>query len=348
MLFLLQYNKINFKGFIMILNFYKLLFVLFFAFIGYHNSQFKDISPVISAVTGGCFALFLILIIEKIKKSELKYLWSSTLGILSGVILGWAMFEIFKSIAVSSPFQGYIFFKILFLVGFPLTGLFIGIQKSNMFSPLNIKEFFRGSSIFTESFLLDTSAIIDGRIVPITESGFIEGELIITQFVLAELQMIADSHDKDKRIRGRRGLDIIDKLRNNPHIPVTISNKTVGEAKSVDQKLVLLAKELNLKLVTNDINLSKIAKLQDIKVLNINNLAFALKPVVYPGERLKVSLAGTGKEKNQAVAYLDDGTMIIVENARHFIGKEIKIEVTSVLQTTSGKMIFGKKINGKN
>ena len=160
--------------------------------------------------------------------------------------------------------------------------------------------------------------------------------------------MIADSHDKDKRIRGRRGLDIIDKLRNNPHIPVTISNKTVGAAKSVDQKLVLLAKELNLKLVTNDINLSKIAKLQDIKVLNINNLAFALKPVVYPGERLKVSLAGTGKEKNQAVAYLDDGTMIIVENARHNIGKEIKIEVTSVLQTTSGKMIFGKKVNGKN
>lgn len=332
----------------MILNFYKLLFVLFFTFIGYYNSPFKDLSDVTSAVIGGCFALFLILVIEKIKKSELKYLWSSTLGILSGTLIGWAMFEMFKLVVVSSPFQGYIFFKILFLVGLPVTGLFIGIQKPNMFSPLNIKEFFRGSSIFTESFLLDTSAIIDGRIVPVTESGFIEGELIITQFVLAELQMIADSHDKDKRLRGRRGLDIIDKLRNNPHIPVTILNKDIGSARSVDQKLALLAKELNLKLVTNDINLSKIAKLQDIKVLNINNLAFALKPIVYPGEHLKVTLAGAGKEKNQGIAYLDDGTMIIVENAKQHIGREIKIEVTSVLQTTAGKMIFGKKVNGKN
>jgi uncharacterized protein YacL len=258
------------------------------------------------------------------------------------VIIGWILFQLFNLIAIS--FSAYIFFKALFLFGIPITGLFVGIQKPNMFSPLNIKEFFRGSSAFTQSYLLDTSAIIDGRIVPIALSGFVEGELIITQFVLAELQFIADSSDPNKKVRGKRGLDVIEQLQKNKEISVTILNKTISGVKEVDQKLVLLAKDYRFKIITNDINLSKIAKLQDVKVLNVNELAFALKPIVYPGEKLNVRVTKEGKEKKQGVAYLEDGTMVVVDDAKTDIGRDLDIEVTSVLQSTSGKIIFGRKI----
>lgn len=326
----------------MIIYFYKLIFVLLFAFIGYTHPPFPGTSKILGALMGGCFALALALLAIKIKKTELKHLWSATIGLLIGALVGWLSFQLFNLIAIS--FSAYIFFKSLFLMGFPIAGLFVGIHKPNMFSPINIKEFFRGSSAFTDSFLLDTSAIIDGRIVPITHSGFIEGELIITQFVLAELQFIADSNEPTKKIRGRRGLDIIEQLRKNKQISVTILNKNIPGVKEVDHKLVLLAKEYNFKIITNDVNLSKIAKLQDIKVLNINELAFALKPIVHPGEHLKVNITKEGKEKKQGIAYLEDGTMVIVDEAKSAIGQTLEIEVTSVLQSTSGKMIFGKKI----
>lgn len=321
---------------------YKLIFILVFAFIGYYYPPFTGTSSIEGAVIGAAFALALVLLSLRIKNTELKTLWSATFGILGGALVGWTMFQMFKLIAAS--FQAYIYFKTLFLFGFPITGLFIGVLKPNMFSPLNIREFFRGSSAFTDSFLLDTSAIIDGRILPITLSGFIQGELIITQFVLAELQSIADSSDPTKKVRGRRGLDVIEKLRNNNQISVTILNKSISGAKTVDQKIVLLAKDQNFKIVTNDLNLSKIAKLQDVIVLNVNELAFALKPIVYPGEHLRVRITKSGKEKKQGIAYLEDGTMIVIDDAKSDIGKDMDVEVTSVLQTTSGKMIFGRKV----
>ncbi len=324
------------------MNVYKLIFILVFAIIGYNYPPFEVNSGLYGGLIGAAFASALALLAFRIKKTELKILWSATIGVLGGALVGFIMFELVKQVAQS--FQAYIYFKSLFLLGFPTTGLFIGIQKPNMFSPLNIREFFRGSSAFTDSFLLDTSAIIDGRILPITVSGFIEGELIITQFVLAELQSIADSSDPTKKVRGRRGLDVIEKLRGNTQLSVTILNKNVTGVKTVDQKIVMLAKDQNFKIVTNDINLSKIAKLQDIKVLNVNELAFALKPIVYPGEHLKVHINKSGKEKKQGIAYLEDGTMIVIDDAKSDIGKDMDVEVTSVLQTTSGKMIFGKKL----
>ena len=324
---------------------YKILFIGFFSYIGYYNNPIADLTKIANSFLAGSLAIFLLLFIEKIKKLDLKYIWSSFIGILLGSILGVTFFEMFKTVVISAPFQGYIFFKTFFLIGFPLTGLFIGIQRSAMFSPLNIKEFFRGSSAFTDSFLLDTSVLIDGRIIPIAESGFIEGDFIVTQFVLAELQAIAESNDNSKKVRGKRGLDVLDKLRNHKNIKISIYSKKVSGAKSVDLQLVLLAKDLNLKLITNDINLSKIAKLQDVKALNINNLAYTLKPIVFPGEHLSVHLSAQGKEKNQGIAYLEDGTMVIVENAKNDIGKQLNIEITSVLQTTSGKMFFGKKLH---
>ncbi|MCP5051269.1 MAG: TRAM domain-containing protein [bacterium] len=325
----------------MLIYVYKLIFILVFAFIGYYNPPFEGTSATVGAALGGGFALSLVLLVFRIKKTEIKDLWSATLGVLGGALVGYILFGLFSIVA--QKLDAYIYFKSLFLIGFPITGLFIGIHKPNMFSPLNIREFFRGSSAFTDSFLLDTSAIIDGRILPITLSGFIEGELIITHFVLAELQAIADSSDPTKKVRGRRGLDVIEKLRGNSQVSVTILNKNISGVKTVDQKIVMLAKDQNFKIVTNDINLSKIAKLQDIKVLNVNELAFALKPIVYPGEHLKVHISKAGKEKKQGIAYLEDGTMIVIDDAKSDIGRDMDVEVTSVLQTTSGKMIFGRK-----
>ncbi len=326
----------------MLIYVYKLIFILVFALIGYKNPPFEGTSNLYGGIIGAGFALALVLLSLRIRKTELKVIWSATIGVLGGALVGFTLFKLFEEVFRS--WNALIFLRTLFLFGFPTTGLFVGINKPNMFSPLNIREFFRGSSAFTDSFLLDTSAIIDGRILPITLSGFIEGELIITQFVLAELQSIADSSDPTKKVRGRRGLDVIEKLRSNSQLSVTILNKNISGVKTVDQKIVLLAKDQNFKIVTNDINLSKIAKLQDIKVLNVNELAFALKPIVYPGEHLKVHINKAGKEKKQGIAYLEDGTMIVIDDAKNDIGRAMDVEVTSVLQTTSGKMIFGKKL----
>lgn len=326
----------------MLIYVYKLVFILVFAYIGYKNPPFQG-TQLQGAIIGGSFAFALSLLAVRIKKTELRNLWSATIGILGGAFVGYIVYLLFAIVVIS--FSAHVFFKTLFLFGFPLTGLFIGIHKPNMFSPLNIREFFRGSSAFTDSFLLDTSAIIDGRVLPITLSGFIQGELIITNFVLAELQSIADSTDPTKKVRGRRGLDVIEKLRSNPQINVTILNKNITGAKTVDQKIVLLAKDQNFKIVTNDINLSRIAKLQDVIVLNVNELAFALKPIVYPGEHMKVHITKAGKEKKQGIAYLEDGTMVVIDDAKSDIGRDMDVEVTSVLQTTSGKMIFGRKVS---
>jgi len=325
----------------MLIYVYKLIFILVFAVIGFYYPPFQSTTSLHGALIGAAFASALSLLSFRIKKTELRNIWGATTGILVGALLGWVMFLMFKLLSLT--FSAYIFFRALFLLGFPVTGLFVGLHRPNLFAPLNIREFFRGSSAFTDSFLLDTSAIIDGRILPIVLSGFIQGELIITQFIMAELQSIADSTDQTKKIRGKRGLDVIEKLKSNSQISVTILNKNITGVKTVDQKIVLLAKEQNFKIVTNDINLSKIAKLQDVTVLNVNELAFALKPIVYPGEHLKVNISKAGKEKKQGIGYLEDGTMIVIDDAKNDIGRTLDVEVTSVLQTTSGKMIFGKK-----
>jgi len=188
--------------------------------------------------------------------------------------------------------------------------------------------------------ILDTSVIIDGRIADLCETGFLEGIFIIPQFILQELQHIADSPDSLKRARGRRGLDILHRIQNMADIRVKIVEEDFPNIKQVDSKIVALAKKLNAKVVTNDLNLNKVAGLQGVTVLNINELSNALKPVVLPGETMKVFVLKEGKESGQGVAYLDDGTMIVVDDARKFIGKNVDVIVTSVLQTTAGRMIF--------
>ena len=191
-----------------------------------------------------------------------------------------------------------------------------------------------------ERILVDTSVIIDGRVADIAETGFLQGELIIPRFVLRELQTIADSSDPLKRTRGRRGLDILNRIQKDPHIDVKIHETDFPEIADVDAKLVKLAKALDAKVFTNDYNLNKVAEFQQVRVLNVNDLANALKPVILPGEAMNVRIVREGKETGQGVAYLDDGTMVVVNNGRDRIGQKLDVTVTSVLQTSAGRMIF--------
>lgn len=190
--------------------------------------------------------------------------------------------------------------------------------------------------------ILDTSVIIDGRISDICNTGFVEGPLVIPQFVLNELQHIADSSDDLKRKRGRRGLDILNKMQKELDIEIIIYNGDFEEIKEVDSKLLKLTQVMDGKIITNDYNLNKVAVVQDIEVLNVNELANSVKPVVLPGEEMVVEVIRDGKESGQGLGYLDDGTMIVVESGRKHIGKTIDVVVTSVLQTSAGKMIFGR------
>jgi uncharacterized protein YacL len=202
---------------------------------------------------------------------------------------------------------------------------------------------FGGEKVSKQPFkILDTSVIIDGRIADVAETGFIDGILVIPQFVLRELQLVADSADSMKRNRGRRGLDILQRIQKMPQLHVQILEDDFPQVREVDMKLIELAKVYDCKIVTNDFNLNKVAQLHGVEVLNINELANALKPVVLPGETMRVFILKEGKEYNQGVAYLDDGTMVVVDNAKRLISKTIDITVTSVLQTTAGKMIFGR------
>jgi uncharacterized protein YacL len=188
--------------------------------------------------------------------------------------------------------------------------------------------------------LIDTSVIVDGRVIEIVESGFLEGPLVLPRFVLRELQLIADSADPMKRTRGRRGLDVLTKLQE--LTTLDIAEVDYHDLVGVDAKLVRMARERGAKLVTNDYNLNRVAHVEGVAVLNVNELAGAVKPVVLPGEELHVAIVRDGKEAHQGVGYLDDGTMIVVENGRRLIGEESDVQVTSVLQTVAGRMIFAK------
>lgn len=270
-----------------------------------------------------------------------------TLGLIIGLIV--AYFFGFAIQSFKFPFITEILPIVLsFVLGY--LGFRVGFKKRDELLQLltlrsNIKK--KGSEVeeVPGSYkLLDTSVIIDGRIADISQTGFIEGVLVVPQFVLTELQHIADSSDTLKRTRGRRGLDILKKLQDERMTKVEITEEDFEDVHEVDLKLVRLAKKMgnDTQIVTNDFNLNKVCELHQVKVLNINDLANAVKPVVIPGEDMQVVVIKEGKEHNQGVAYLDDGTMIVVEGGRGYIGQAITVTVTSVLQTSAGRMIFAK------
>jgi uncharacterized protein YacL len=236
------------------------------------------------------------------------------------------------------------FLQSFILIVLPYLGLVLGGKHGEWLEPARLMTLFRAAGPERRYKILDTSVIIDGRIADVCETGFIDGTLVVPQFVLKELQLVADSGDSLKRNRGRRGLDILQRVQKMSGIEVSISDLDFPDVREVDLKLIELARALQGKIVTNDFNLNKVAQLRGVDVLNVNELANSLKPVVLPGEIMKVFILNEGKEYNQGVAYLDDGTMVVVDNARKMISKTIDIVVTSVLQTTAGKMIFGRFI----
>ena len=222
-------------------------------------------------------------------------------------------------------------------------GLAVGSAKGDMLNLAALGGLFGGEKASRQSFkILDTSVVIDGRIADIAETGFLDGILVLPQFVLRELQLVADSSDSMKRNRGRRGLDVLQRIQKMSNLNVQILEDDFPNVREVDLKLIELAKVYDCKIVTNDFNLNKVAQLHGVQVLNINELANSLKPIVLPGEIMRVFILKEGKEQNQGVAYLDDGTMVVVDGAKRLISKTIDISVTSVLQTTAGKMIFGR------
>ena len=276
----------------------------------------------------------------RIRRTQFKVIWSSTIGTFAGVFLGWCLGAIYRNITDDIPTA--LFIRIFFLIIMPYIGFLVGARKSEWLDPSHLFRFFKEKSSGRSYKILDTSVIIDGRITDLCDTGFIEGTLVIPQFVLKELQFIADSGDSLKRQRGRRGLDVLNHLQKSSQISVVIWEMDFPEIRDVDSKLMELARQLDAKIVTNDVNLNKVAKLRGISVLNINELANALRPVVLPGESMRVFILKEGKEKDQGVGYLDDGTMVVVDNSRRMIGQNVDITVTSVLQTTVGKMIFGR------
>jgi uncharacterized protein YacL len=260
---------------------------------------------------------------------------------LLGAILGGAMGLVLARAIGSGP----AFLHAFALIALPYLGIMLGASHGEWLEPRRLVTLFRAAGPERRYKILDTSVIIDGRIADVCDTGFVDGALVIPQFVLKELQLVADSSDGSKRNRGRRGLDILQKIQKMADIEVIISDMDFPEVREVDLKLIELARALQGKIVTNDFNLNKVAQLRGVSVLNVNELANSLKPVVLPGEIMKVFILKEGKEFNQGVAYLDDGTMVVVDNARKMISKTIDIVVTSVLQTTAGKMIFGRYID---
>jgi uncharacterized protein YacL len=283
---------------------------------------------------------------QMIKRIPLKTILGSTLGLFVGLGIGKLTSYPFDKYLELPNLQIplYIFFSAIF--GY--IGLVLGGKKmSEISTPYFLDPVNKPGSRLPVK-ILDTSVIIDGRIADIAETGFVEGTFIIPKFILEELQYIADSADDLRRTRGRRGLDILKRLQQQNPLRVEFTEDDVPTAAGADSKLVALGLKLRAKIITNDFNLHKVAELQGLEVLNINQLANAMKPAVLPGETLHVQILREGKSQGQGVAYLDDGTMVVIENARRFIGKEVEVAVTSVLQTTAGRMIFSEIRNGGN
>src|SRR5829696_1391353 len=297
----------------------------------------------VSAALALLIASVIILFEVRIQQASLKTLIGagigSMMGIVGGVLIG---FLISYQEANAVPAQTKVFLTLALAFIMAYIGLMVGAAKGDYLDLTALGGIFSDKATRRDVKILDTSVIIDGRIADVAETGFLSGTIVIPQFILRELQQVADSPDSSKRQRGRRGLDMLNRLQSNPSLDIQVVDTDFPAVKEVDLKLLELSKQLAAVVVTNDFNLNKVAQLHGIQVLNINELANSLKPVVLPGEAMRVFILKEGKEYNQGVAYLDDGTMVVVDNARRMIGKNADIAVTSVLQTTAGKMIFGR------
>src|ERR1700746_2822265 len=318
----------------------RVLFVLIVAVACYFIQPFGR-SASVDAVLGVLIGLGVILFEWRLRLVSLKRLIGAAIGSILGIIGAYLFALVVRNSVPEGHTQSFLQILVMLLMSY--VGLIVGANKGDLLYLAALGGIFGGEKQSRKSYkILDTSVIIDGRIADIAETGFLDGIIVTPQFVLRELQLVADSADSLKRTRARRGLDVLQRLQKMATLQIQIVEDDFPAVREVDLKLIELAKVYEGKIITNDFNLNKVAQLQGVEVLNINELANSLKPIVLPGEIMKVFILKEGKEYNQGVAYLDDGTMVVVDNARKMIGKTIDVSVTSVLQTTAGKMIFGK------
>ena|SRR5438093_140276 len=320
---------------------FRVFIIALLAHAGYVYSPFPG-QPSLGVGLGVVAALAVIALEMKLRAVPGHHM----IGALIGGVVGLFGARLVWGALAGLDIVGAHFVHALLVVFLGYMGIAIGGSKGEWFEPARIIAAFRDSARLHQYKVLDTSVIIDGRIADICETGFLEGTLVVPQFVLRELQQVADSSDSLKRNRGRRGLDILQKMQKIAHVTVQIVETDFPEVREVDLKLIELARRMSGKIVTNDFNLNKVAQLRGVPVLNINELANSLKPVVLPGEVMRVFVIKEGKEAGQGVGYLDDGTMVVVDQARKALGKTIEVSVTSVLQTTAGKMIFCRWLDG--
>jgi uncharacterized protein YacL len=320
--------------------FIRLLLVLIVAVICFFIDPF-NLPRNLDAAAGLLIGAVIIVFEWRLRVMSLKRLIGAAIGSVLGIIGAYLFALVIRNSVPSGHMQSFLQIMVMLVMAY--VGLAVGANKGDLLNLAALGGVFGGEKSGKKSYkILDTSVIIDGRIADIAETGFLDGLIVIPQFVLRELQLVADSADSLKRNRGRRGLDILQRLQKTASVQIQIVEDDFPSVREVDMKLIELAKLYEGKILTNDFNLNKVAQLQGVAVLNINELANSLKPIVLPGEIMRVFILKEGKEYNQGVAYLDDGTMVVIDNARKMIGKTIDISVTSVLQTTAGKMIFGK------
>jgi len=318
----------------------RLIFIAFVAITCYLIRPF-GLNTELDAAVGILLGAAIVIFEWRLIRVSLKRLIGAAIGSILGIFGAYLFALVIKNSLQDGATRNFLQLMVMLLMAY--VGLVVGANKGDLLNLAALGGIFGGEKQLKKSYkILDTSVIIDGRIEDIAETGFLDGVVVTPQFVLRELQLVADSGDSLKRNRGRRGLDILQRLQKVATLQVQIVEDDFPGVREVDLKLIELAKVYEGKIITNDFNLNKVAQLQGVAVLNINELANALKPIVLPGEIMKVFILKEGKEYNQGVAYLDDGTMVVVDNARKMIGKTIDVSVTSVLQTTAGKMIFGK------
>jgi uncharacterized protein YacL len=321
--------------------FIRIFFVVVLGFAAYFLKPLQVTNPLVDAAAGVLLGLGIVFFEIRLKQVSLKRLIGAAAGSTLGILGAYLMSLVLARAVVGYGTVPFLQISIMLLMTY--VGLIVGASKGDMLNLSALGGLFGGEKSPKHTFkILDTSVIIDGRIADIAETGFLDGTMVLPQFVLRELQLVADSADSMKRNRGRRGLDVLQRLQKMVQLNVQIMEDDFPHIRDVDMKLIELAKVYSCKVVTNDFNLNKVAQLHGVEVLNINELANALKPIVLPGETMRVFILKEGKEYNQGVAYLDDGTMVVVDNAKKLISKTIDIAVTSVLQTTAGKMIFGR------
>ncbi|HEX2713164.1 MAG TPA: PIN domain-containing protein [Candidatus Acidoferrales bacterium] len=306
----------------------------------YHFRPFGLSAPTASIV-GLAFSAAVILFEIRLRRASLRRLIGAAAGSILGILGAYLIDLVLGHTSIPEASRSFLGTAVLLVMAY--IGLIVGANKGDMLNLQALGGLFGNERSTRRSYkVLDTSVIIDGRVADICDGHFLDGVLLVPQFVLRELQLVADSSDPLKRQRGRRGLEVLQRIQKMGHLEVEIAEDDFPAIPDVDMKLIELAKRYQGKVITNDYNLNKVATLQGIDVLNVNQLANALKPIVLPGETMRVFILREGKEYNQGVAYLDDGTMVVIDGARKMINKTIDIVVTSVHQTTAGKMIFGR------